>query len=85
MQQCIFSNKDTLLFVYKRNNSHKLHIQKRIRISLFIEIRSFIGLKAEMFIKSYRLRILLVDCNFKDPIILNAILQQSGSNSFSTF
>ena len=40
MQQCIFSNKDTLLFVYKRNNSHKLHIQKRIRISLFIEIRS---------------------------------------------
>ena len=27
MQQCIFSNKDTLLFVYKRNNSHKLHIQ----------------------------------------------------------
>ena len=40
MQQCIFSNKDTLLFVYTRNNSHKLHIQKRIRISLFIEIRS---------------------------------------------
>lgn len=40
MQQCIFSNKDTLLFVYKRNNSHKLHIQKRIRISLFTEIRS---------------------------------------------
>lgn len=53
--------------------SHQLHIQKRIWITLLIMIGSFICFKTQMFIKSNCLRILLVDGNFPDSIILNTI------------
>ncbi len=52
----------------------QFHIQKRIWISLFVTFCSLICFKAKMLIKSNRLRILFIHCNFPDTVIVNPIL-----------
>jgi len=55
--------------------SRQFHIENGIRVALFIAIRSFVCFKAKMPIKPYRLRVLFVDGNAIDPIMMQAVLQ----------
>ena len=55
--------------------SRQFHIENGIRAALFITIRSFVCFKAKMPIKPYRLRVLFVDGNAIDPIMMQAVLQ----------
>ena len=56
--------------------SRQFHIENGIRVALFIAIRSFVCFKAKMPIKPYRLRVLFVDGNAIDPIMMQDVLQQ---------
>ncbi len=56
--------------------SRQFHIENGIRVALFIAIRSFVCFKAQMPIEPYRLRVLFVDGNAIDPIMMQDVLQQ---------
>ncbi len=58
------------------------HIQKRIRTAFFVAFGTLVGFKAHVFIKSYRLRILLIDGKLLNVKGLHAALQQKTAEPF---
>ena len=52
------------------------HVEQRIRISLFVVIRSFADLKSHVFVKFPCLWILFVYCQFSDGIPFDAVSEQ---------
>lgn len=55
--------------------SRQFHIEKGIRVALFIAIRSFVCFKAQMPIEPYRLRVLFIDGNLFGLMMTNPIVQ----------
>ncbi len=69
----------------KKPQTKKLffHIQQRKWSPLFIRFCSFIGLKAEMFIKPYGFWILLIHSHFVNLVLFNTEIYQFTPNTLS--
>ena len=61
------------------------HVVQRIRISLFVVIRSFADLKSHVFVKFPCLWILFVYCQFSDGIPFDAVSEQIFPDAFASF
>ena len=56
--------------------SKKSHIQKRIGVSLPVKLASFVCFETHVPVKSHGRRVLFVDGNAIDPIMMQDVLQQ---------